>query len=686
MRKKLLSGIGILVASMTLLCATVFAATVSVNGNKDTAAVGDSYTVTVNIDGAEGAAVAPDVSVNYDVNRLEFVSCSGEYGGGGGGFITLNGASADITFNILSGGQADVDVSAIFDGEPEAQVVTATVMVEGEDTAAVDDRAREDMGTGVEPGTIASSDGRLVSAVFADEFMPVGFYKTTVTYEEQMVEAAQFDMGGIVLLYVTDTDGNNGNFVMYNQETGELNDFLQISGIENRFIIALKAGEEVQVPENFTKAVLQWNAQTLEAYSYTGQQMDGSAIPVSDFFLIYAISSEGNRGWYMYDQNEGTYQRYVEGLHGGSNGGSSDSIISQIASPTNEDDGGVNVVFIIAIVLAVLLLALIITVIVMAVKLHEFNSYDYIDEDEEYEDDVHGSENVENRRAPADSDNYLERLAANSQNVDPRDAGHGGQVKEAKLEQKPVEQKATKIKDNDETVETDMSDEMPKSENIYEKYRKEDEAREATAGSGEQKVAADETGDSEQTGIPEGFVVRNKNARVSKEEIEEQEMYERDIDDLEEGDLFSPRDRGDLEDDYDEEQGRGRKLTRAEKKELKAREKARKKEEKRLKKEYGEYGPVDWDSWQEGKESGARTAAAHMSGREEDEVPVRRRPVQDTPADEYEEGGERPLPRDMMRGIPANDNKAPVQAKPVQQFDFDDDFEFEFLDLDDDDE
>lgn len=664
MRKKLLSGIGIIAASMTLLCATVFAATVSVNGDKDTAAVGDSYTVTVNIDGAEGAAVAPDVSVNYDVNRLEFVSCSGEYGGGGGGFITLNGASADITFNILSGGQADVDVSAIFDGEPEAQVVTATVMVEGEDTAAVDDRAREDMGTGVEPGTIASSDGRLVSAVFADEFMPVGFYKTTVTYEEQMVEAAQFDMGGIVLLYVTDTDGNNGNFVMYNQETGELNDFLQISGIENRFIIALKAGEEVQVPENFTKAVLQWNAQTLEAYTYTGQQMDGSAIPVNDFFLIYAISSEGNRGWYMYDQNEGTYQRYVEGLHGGSNGDSSDSIISQIASPTNEEDGGVNVVFIIAIVLAVLLLALIITVIVMAVKLHEFNSYDYIDEDEEYEDDVRASENVENRRTSAESDNYLERLAANSQNVDSR-----------------------------ESIQEDEVD----AENV--------------------EAPDDETDDSEQTGIPEGFVVRNKSARVSKEEIDEQEMYERDIDDLEEGDLFSPRDRGDLEEE-DDEHGRGRKLTRAEKKELKAREKARKKEEKRLKKEYGEYGPVDWDSWQEGKESGARTAAAHMSGREE-EVPVRqaerterrpvrreaevdesaarrrapqmeekprRRPVQDTPADEYEEGGERPLPRDMMRGIPANDNKAPVQAKPVQQFDFDDDFEFEFLDLDDDDE
>lgn len=686
MNKKLgivLKSMAVAVSVMLLLSVSVFAGTVTATGDKETAAVGDTYTVNIVIDGAEGAAVAPDVSVHYDVNRLEFVSCTGEYGGGGGGLVTINSSNADLTFNILSGGQADVDVFATFDGDSEPQIVTATVMVDGEDTAKINENAREDTGTGIEAGTVATADGKYVSSVFADEFMPVGFSKTTVTYEEQMVEAAQFDMGGIVLLYVTDADGNNGNFDMYDQTTGELSDFLQISGIENRFIIALKAGPEVSVPDGFTKATLNWNSQTLEAYAYTGEAgeaasgeaVSGGVAPVdiNDFFLIYAISSEGNKGWYMYDQNEGTYQRYVQNLHAGGKGnisGSGENLISKITSPgADSEEGGVNVMLIIVIACAVLLVALIVTVIIMAVKLHEFNSYEYIDED-----DYEGEDSYE---APAthvvsaygrakvseeEPDDYLTRLAKASEELS----------RESHEEEKEEEINTQSSKKSDNI---EIEEETHESESVESSARSE---------------------------IPEGFVVRNKAGRIPKEELDMQNRYERD----DEYELFSPRDRNEYDDDDDDEDD-FRRLSRAEKKALKAEKKARKKEEKRLKKEYGEYGPVDWESWQNGIERGEKTAAAHInkvagvdegavrretpikvSRVERDEMPpsknlAPKRPVQP----EYEEHQPpKDNPMEMMRGIPANDNKAPVQAKPVQQFDFDDDFEFEFLDLDEDDE
>ena len=682
MNKKLgivLKSMAVAVSVMLLLSVSVFAGTVTATGDKETAAVGDTYTVNIVIDGAEGAAVAPDVSVHYDVNRLEFVSCTGEYGGGGGGLVTINSSNADLTFNILSGGQADVDVFATFDGDSEPQIVTATVMVDGEDTAKINENAREDTGTGIEAGTVATADGKYVSSVFADEFMPVGFSKTTVTYEEQMVEAAQFDMGGIVLLYVTDADGNNGNFDMYDQTTGELSDFLQISGIENRFIIALKAGPDVSVPDGFTKATLNWNSQTLEAYAYTGEAgeaVSGEVAPVdiNDFFLIYAISSEGNKGWYMYDQNEGTYQRYVQNLHAGSKGnisGSGENLISKITSPgADSEEGGVNVMLIIVIACAVLLVALIVTVIIMAVKLHEFNSYEYIDED-----DYEGEDSYE---APAthvvsaygrakvseeEPDDYLTRLAKASEELS----------RESHEEEKEEEinTQSSKKSDNIEIEE----EETHESESIESSTRSE---------------------------IPEGFVVRNKAGRIPKEELDMQNRYERD----DEYELFSPRDRNEYDDDEDDEDD-FRRLSRAEKKALKAEKKARKKEEKRLKKEYGEYGPVDWESWQNGIERGEKTAAAHINkvagvdeGAVRREAPIKvskvereemptsknlapKRPVQPE-YEEYQPPKDNPM--EMMRGIPANDNKAPVQAKPVQQFDFDDDFEFEFLDLDEDDE
>ena len=690
MNKKLgivLKSMAVAVSVMLLLSVSVFAGTVTATGDKETAAVGDTYTVNIVIDGAEGAAVAPDVSVHYDVNRLEFVSCTGEYGGGGGGLVTINSSNADLTFNILSGGQADVDVFATFDGDSEPQIVTATVMVDGEDTAKINENAREDTGTGIEAGTVATADGKYVSSVFADEFMPVGFSKTTVTYEEQMVEAAQFDMGGIVLLYVTDADGNNGNFDMYDQTTGELSDFLQISGIENRFIIALKAGPDVSVPDGFTKATLNWNSQTLEAYAYTGEVggaasggSDGAVaggvapVDINDFFLIYAISSEGNKGWYMYDQNEGTYQRYVQNLHAGGKdniSGSGENLISKITGPSaDSEEGGVNVMLIIVIACAVLLVALIVTVIIMAVKLHEYNSYEYIDE-EDYE----GEDSYE---APAthvvsaygrakvseeEPDDYLTRLAKASEELS----------RESHEEEK------------EEEINTQSSN---KSDNIEieEEETHESESVESSARSD----------------IPEGFVVRNKAGRIPKEELDMQNRYERD----DEYELFSPRDRNEYDDDEDDEDD-FRRLSRAEKKALKAEKKARKKEEKRLKKEYGEYGPVDWESWQNGIERGEKTAAAHInkvagvdegavrreapikvSKVERDEMPpsknlAPKRPVQPE-YEEYQPPKDNPM--EMMRGIPANDNKAPVQAKPVQQFDFDDDFEFEFLDLDEDDE
>ena len=664
MNKKLgivLKSIAAAVSIVLLFSVNVFAGTVTATGDKETAAVGDTYTVNIVIDGAEGAAVAPDVSVHYDVNRLEFVSCTGEYGGGGGGLVTINSSNADLTFNILSGGQADVDVFATFDGDSEPQIVTATVMVDGEDTAKINENAREDTGTGIEAGTVATADGKYVSSVFADEFMPVGFSKTTVTYEEQMVEAAQFDMGGIVLLYVTDADGNNGNFDMYDQTTGELSDFLQISGIENRFIIALKAGPDVSVPDGFTKATLNWNTQTLEAYAYTGdagEAVSGGAAPVNinDFFLIYAISSEGNKGWYMYDQNEGTYQRYVQNLHAGSQGnisGSGENFISQITSSgTDSEEGGVNVMLIIVIACAVLLVALIVTVIIMAVKLHEFNSYEYIDEEEE---------------SFEEPNDYLTRLAKASE--EPRRENHDEEKDEEK----------------EEEINTQSSN---KSDNIETEEKETHESDDALTPA--------------RSEIPEGFVVRNKAGRIPKEELDMQNRYERD----DEYELFSPRDRNEYDDDEDDEDD-FRRLSRAEKKALKAEKKARKKEEKRLKKEYGEYGPVDWESWQNGIERGEKTAAAHINkvagvdeGAVRREAPIKvskvereemppsknlapKRPVQPE-YEEYQPPKDNPM--EMMRGIPANDNKAPVQAKPVQQFDFDDDFEFEFLDLDEDDE
>ena len=155
MKWKIIGGIVAALAICLLFQLQVFAAgSVKISADKETAAVGDTVTVSVEVDNAANAGEAPQISVEYDANRLSFTSCDQEYGGGGGGLITLTDTKANIEFSVLSGGTAEVSVSAVLDGDG-ADVPTDSVQiaVDGEDTAAAagNTAATE---TGVEAGTV----------------------------------------------------------------------------------------------------------------------------------------------------------------------------------------------------------------------------------------------------------------------------------------------------------------------------------------------------------------------------------------------------------------------------------------------------------------------------------------------------------------------------------------------------
>ena len=410
------------------------AGTVTVTADKETAAVGDSFVVSYKAEGAGDGAEAPEISVEYDENRLTFVSADKE-NGGGGGKLTFTDTEAAITFAILSGGTADVYVSAILDGDgAEPATGTVSVSVDGEDTAALAATGGESASsTGVEAGTVMSLDGtKMISTVFPDEMMPDLFHKTTATYSGTTIEAAQFDMGDILLVYVTDETTNTGNFCIIDQATGELSDFRLIRGIENKFIIVLKAPQGVEVPINFTKATLMWNDQTLEAYTIvdasagtdveaqTAYSNDG--VSAQDFFLVYAMSSDGNKGWYLYDQSEGTYQRYLQVIRTAVDDEGNEMPISDAVKEAAEEkyEQPMFIRFIIICALGAIALILIIVVIVLGVKLHNADDEAYVppvdprdarkkkdsvkmlnvydddeDEDEDYEDEDDEDEDEE---------------------------------------------------------------------------------------------------------------------------------------------------------------------------------------------------------------------------------------------------------------------------------------------------
>ncbi len=615
-----------LMCTMLISLSVLAKGKVSVIADKDKINNGDEVSVTIKAEGDGDQAVAPEISVTYDPNRLLFNDCSVEYGGGSGGLITIKDTNANVSFTSLSGGTAEVDVSATFDGDgTNTAAASAYIEVEGEDTAG--SVTNTSAGSMVEAGIIETDDSsKVVSTVFADEFMPVGFHKDTTTYEEQMVDCAKFDMGDITLLYVMDADGSNGGFSIYDKNTSELSDFLQIMGIENKFIIALKADESVTIPANVTKATLEWNSEELEAYAFNSDVTSYQNVSMSDFFLLYAVSSEGNKGFYMYDKADGTYQRYIgfaEGQNANTagvagseaesfasgNDTSGHSFIQPVNNSSNDSKGskllsiqimGFDGKIVVIAVLGTIVIILLIILTISAVNRDRDDYYYY--GDGEPEDDAYYEENKHSNSMPEEID-ISDEIASDSDESD--------------AEAETIEEKLNLESDAEEEIEPENNIEINEADEIP----------------------------------------------LSK-------------------------------------------------KEQKALEKARKKEEKRIKKEYGENGPVDWSEFQdivkgdddrrptsksydelpdymkediENKEEDSATEDAKLEEQSSDsEIDKKKSKTRDIEG-EYEFPTEpKKNPMEMMRRIPANDNNARVQPKPVQQVELDEDFEFEFLKFDED--
>lgn len=405
----------------TLVLALPVLADESINASldKESCEIGESVSLSVEAQTDGDFTVPPQISVEYNPSRLQFDNCSCEYGGGGGGLVTINDTSATLDFTTLSGGTADFSITGVFSDSGESSTTTVSVNVNGDDTAAGTDGFATEQ-TGVAEGTVNTGDGRVVQTVFANEFMPSLFHKETCDYQGQTVECGKFDMGDITVLYTTDESGNDGKFMVYNGATSEMTDFRMIQGIENRFIIVLSECEG-EIPAGYTKAVLDWNGQTLTAYmnpdASNGTATVFGGLSANDFFLVYAISSEGNKGWYQYDQNEGTYQRFFS-LAGGEAGSS--------VSDSDGDLDGSSELFIdeylprkaqmiMLFVFAALTLILVVVVIILAVKCSD--NYEYYGDD--YygdEDDDEGEEDDEEDGNAEDGESAAYKNSSKSKN------------------------------------------------------------------------------------------------------------------------------------------------------------------------------------------------------------------------------------------------------------------------------
>lgn len=177
--------------------------------------------------------------------------------------------------------------------------------------------------------------------------LPEGFTADVYDYAGQQVTAAV--NGNVVLMYLTDENDENGNFYIYNSDTVSFYEFNQISISTGKYTV-LERRMSVQIPAGYSETTIQINGKSVTAW--TNDQK-------SDFYLIYAMSPDGNCGLYRYDSAEATLQRYTT---------PESTATDEVDKPTEQIKGDTYLELILIIVSAVLLAACISLAVILIIK------------------------------------------------------------------------------------------------------------------------------------------------------------------------------------------------------------------------------------------------------------------------------------------------------------------------------
>ncbi|MBR0147789.1 MAG: hypothetical protein IJM23_01190 [Lachnospiraceae bacterium] len=181
-------------------------------------------------------------------------------------------------------------------GEGEGQEGEDGEEAQGEEAAPEGEEATpEGEGSSLTMSDLQADNGRFIAATFPDDLMPEGFHKSGCTYKDQRIEIAYMDSdaaGDVVLAYLADEDGSNGDFYLCDIITAQMSDFVQIKNGAQGYIIVLNPGDNVVAPAGFTRAELKYGDKTVTAWMLPQEE---SVSLLDDPFTVNVYAGEINR-------------------------------------------------------------------------------------------------------------------------------------------------------------------------------------------------------------------------------------------------------------------------------------------------------------------------------------------------------------------------------------------------------
>ena len=305
------------IAFLMVFPAAALAADLNVSADATSVTEGDTVTVTLTLSGSH-ISVADGV-FTYDPSLLSYVSSDGGASDGNINLISMqSGGSSSLTtvikFAAIGAGEAVIDFSieniVDYDGNDlgTAQAgVSIEVASDGTDTGGTDGVTPTPVDislTGVAAQNVLGTDAQMyIWRSLRSLSLPSGFTDRQVTYNDEYVGGAGIpDSEDIILLYLSETDGSNAGYYIYDESKDVLFPYITVTSISAYFTF-IWPDEQTQVPEGFEETMMEFGENNVPAWLPPGS--DGSV------YLVYVRSASGEVGFYLYNEEDRSLQRYI---------------------------------------------------------------------------------------------------------------------------------------------------------------------------------------------------------------------------------------------------------------------------------------------------------------------------------------------------------------------------------------
>lgn len=314
-RKHLFGKTGAFIAAMFMCFGMTAMAAPSVQGDDQLSAVKDQvvsaeYTITSD-EPMENAML----QLSYDKDVLTYMSGSGGNnfsGSGGNGMVQLTSKPGDDTASFA------VKFKCKADEETSLEVISCIITVDGKelDVLTGETMSEEDPDAEGEEGEEEEDeerasfviDGRTFYVRRPDSMDDFDTIKMMIQgIESRVLKHNELDL---YLIKLRSDNGSYRDHFVYHPDTGNIVPFVEReSGTDD--IIFIEPDANAYIPTRYVYVDMPWGAKySIPAYKHVIVDGIDEIFDDSNVYLVYGINQDGEKGWYSYDYDTDSVQKF----------------------------------------------------------------------------------------------------------------------------------------------------------------------------------------------------------------------------------------------------------------------------------------------------------------------------------------------------------------------------------------